>query len=74
MDIRVLRYCEAVARLGTIARAAAEMHVAQPALSVVIRKLEEKLGVTLFTRTRNCSAVHEKGVVHITSGLRYAFL
>ncbi|WP_158899242.1 LysR family transcriptional regulator [Burkholderia sp. L27(2015)] len=53
MDIRVLRYCEAVARLGNITRAAAELHVAQPALSVAIRKLEEELGVTLFTRTRN---------------------
>lgn len=53
MDIRVLRYCEAVARLGNITRAAAELHVAQPALSVAIKKLEEELGVTLFTRSRN---------------------
>jgi DNA-binding transcriptional LysR family regulator len=53
MDIRVLRYCEAVARLGNITRAAAELHVAQPALSVAIKKLEDELGVTLFTRTRN---------------------
>jgi LysR family transcriptional regulator, cyn operon transcriptional activator len=53
MDIRVLRYCETIARLGNITRAAAELHVAQPALSVAVRKLEEELGVTLFTRTRN---------------------
>ncbi|HEY1611646.1 MAG TPA: LysR family transcriptional regulator, partial [Paraburkholderia sp.] len=34
MDIRVLRYCETIARLGNITRAAAELHIAQPALSV----------------------------------------
>ncbi|WP_233830184.1 LysR family transcriptional regulator [Paraburkholderia sp. ZP32-5] len=53
MDIRVLRYCETIARLGNITRAASELHVAQPALSVAIRKLEEEVGVTLFTRGRN---------------------
>ncbi|WP_174364285.1 LysR substrate-binding domain-containing protein [uncultured Caballeronia sp.] len=53
MDIRVLRYCETIARLGNITRAAAELHVAQPALSVAIKKLEEEVGVTLFTRGRN---------------------
>ncbi|SAL63369.1 DNA-binding transcriptional regulator CynR [Caballeronia terrestris] len=53
MDIRVLRYCEAVARLGNITHAADELHVAQPALSVAIKKLETELGVTLFARSRN---------------------
>lgn len=53
MDIRVLRYCETIARLGNITRAAAELHIAQPALSVAVRKLEEEVGVTLFTRGRN---------------------
>jgi DNA-binding transcriptional LysR family regulator len=53
MDIRVLRYCETIARLGNITRAASELHVAQPALSVAIRKLEEEVGVALFTRGRN---------------------
>lgn len=50
MDLRTLRYCEAVDRLGSITRAAEVLHVAQPALSVAIRKLEEELGVTLFAR------------------------
>jgi len=53
MDIRVLRYFESVARLGNITRAASELHIAQPALSVAIKKLEEELGVALFTRVRN---------------------
>lgn len=50
MDIRVLRYVEAIARLGSFTKASAELRIAQPALSIAIKKLEEELGVTLFTR------------------------
>lgn len=53
MDLRTLRYCEAIARLGSITRAAEVLYVAQPALSVAVRKLEDELGVTLFSRQRN---------------------
>ena len=53
MDLRTLRYCEAIVRLGSMTRAAEVLHVAQPALSVAIKKLEEELGVTLFARQRN---------------------
>jgi DNA-binding transcriptional LysR family regulator len=53
MDLRTLRFCEATARLGSITRAAEELHVAQPAISVAIKKLEEELGVLLFARSRN---------------------
>lgn len=53
MDLRTLRYCDAVFRLGSMTRAAEVLHVAQPALSVAIKKLEEELGVTLFVRQRN---------------------
>ncbi len=53
MDLRTLRYCEAIDRLGSITRAAEVLHVAQPALSVAIKKLEDELGVTLFARQQN---------------------
>jgi len=50
MDIRVLRYCEAIGRLGSFTKAAEEIHIAQPALSIAISKLEDELGVALFFR------------------------
>jgi DNA-binding transcriptional LysR family regulator len=50
MDIRSLRHCVAIAQLGSFTRAAEALHVAQPALSVSIKKLEEELGVALFVR------------------------
>jgi LysR family transcriptional activator of glutamate synthase operon len=51
MDLRQIAYVEAVARNANFTRAAAEIHVAQPALSVAIRRLEAELGVRLFERT-----------------------
>ena len=50
IDVKILRYCEAVARHGSFTEAAKELRIAQPALSMAIRKLEGELGVTLFTR------------------------
>ncbi len=53
MDIRVLQYFEAIVRHKSLTKAAAELHVAQPALSVAIKKLEEELGAELLIRVRN---------------------
>jgi DNA-binding transcriptional LysR family regulator len=39
---------EAVARLGSVTRAAEELHLAQPTVSIQIKKLAETLEVTLF--------------------------
>jgi DNA-binding transcriptional LysR family regulator len=50
MDIRGLKFVEAIGRLGSFTRAAEEIHIAQPALSQAIAKLEDELGVQLFFR------------------------
>ncbi len=51
MELRQVRYFVAVARQGTFSRAAAEVGVAQPAVSQQVRGLERELGVALFDRT-----------------------
>jgi DNA-binding transcriptional LysR family regulator len=50
IDLKALRYCEAVARHGSFTKAAENLRIAQPALSIAIKKLETELGVVLFAR------------------------
>lgn len=52
VELRQLRYFDAVVRHGGFTRAAGQLRVAQPAVSAQIRRLEEsELGVALLART-----------------------
>src|SRR4051794_1155111 len=61
MEIRQLRYAEAVARHRHFTRAAEELHIAQSALSHQIRRLEAELGTELFARTSRSVVPTEAG-------------
>ncbi len=61
MELRHLIYFEAAARHQHISRAAAELTVAQPALSKQIRDLERELGVELFERVGRNVRLTEAG-------------
>jgi LysR family nitrogen assimilation transcriptional regulator len=51
MQFRQLRYFVKIVEAGSFSRAAATIHIAQPALSQQIAELEERLGVTLLQRS-----------------------
>jgi len=50
MDLRQVRYFLETARQGSFTRAAAQLRIAQPAISMAIKRLEEELELTLFNR------------------------
>lgn len=50
MELHQIRYVLAVAKAGSFTRAAEDLFLAQPSLSVQVRKLERELGVELFRR------------------------
>lgn len=61
MELRQLRYFVIVADLKNFTRAAGAVHIAQPALSRQIRKLEEELGSALFYRDGRTVTLTEAG-------------
>jgi LysR family transcriptional activator of nhaA len=61
LNYRHLLYFWSVARLGTLARAARELHVSQPAISAQLRKLERSLGEKLFERSGRTLQLTEAG-------------
>jgi len=70
MELRQLRYLAAVARHGSFTLAAQELHVAQPAVSQQVRRLERELGVELLTRTTRRVLVTEAGELALARASR----
>ena len=60
MELQQLRYFAIAAKYQHITRAANELHVAQPAVSGTIKRLENELGVSLFEKNgRNIALTRE---------------
>lgn len=63
MELRQLRYLDAVARRRSFTQAAQELHVAQSALSQQVRRLERELGVELLRRTTRRVEITDAGAL-----------
>ena len=63
MDIRQLTYFLEVARQQSMTKAAEVLHVSQPALSKMVKGLEEELDMTLIIRTNKSSEVTDAGKI-----------
>jgi LysR family transcriptional regulator, cell division regulator len=63
MDIDDLKLLKAVAKNGSMSRAAVELHMVQSNVTARVRQLEESLGVSLFVR-------HSRGVTLNEAGRR----
>lgn len=60
-DLRHIRAFLALARAGSFTRAAADLHMAQPTLTVQIQQLEASIGVRLFDRNKRHVALTQAG-------------
>lgn len=61
IDIRLLRYFAIIAEEGGLRRASERLFISQPPLTRQLRKLEETLGMRLFTRHSKGLALTDEG-------------
>jgi len=61
LDIQLLHYFSVIAEEGSLTRAAERLFISQPPLSLHLKNLEERLGVTLFFRHHRGLELTEDG-------------
>lgn len=75
LELTTLRQFVTIAKAGSLTEAARTLGVGQPALSVMLRKLDAEVGATLTHRTRRGVELSDAGrvfLVHATEALRQA--
>ena len=72
VTLKQLRIFETVARHCSISRAATEMHLSQPAVSMQMKQLEEHLGVPLLQKTGKRISLTDAGIELRVHAARFA--
>lgn len=62
MKILHLEYFIAIVRFNSFTKAAQYLHISQPSLTAMIKKMEDQLGYQLLTRTTKDIKITEKGI------------
>ncbi len=73
MDIIQLEYFRIIAETQSLTKAAEHFHVSQPAMSAMLKKFEDELGVELFDRSANRIHLNQTGkiaLIHAESILK----
>ena len=70
MEVRQLRYMVALAEERSFTRAAEREHIAQPALSQQIQRLEREVGLALVERTTRRVTITEAGELLVARARR----
>lgn len=68
MEIRALRYFQTVAMCGSYSRGSELLHISQPAVSRMIRNLEDELGTALFRRHGHGVSLTDAGQLLLERG------
>ncbi|HTP65789.1 MAG TPA: LysR family transcriptional regulator [Geobacteraceae bacterium] len=70
MDLRQLRFFVEIVRYGSFTKAAEQLRVAQPAVSMAIKKLEEELDLVLFNRQEKKVSLTAEGEIFLARAKR----
>ena len=65
MELLQLKYFQSVAKYQNITKAAKELHISQPSLSITIKRLEDELSVPLFNRKGKNIELNQFGKVYL---------
>ncbi len=69
MDLRKLEIFAYVAQLQSFSKAAQQLHMAQPAVSIAVRKLEEELNHQLLERHKRSIRLTSQGEIALKKAL-----
>lgn len=65
MEFRQIEYFQVVSQLKNYTKAAEQLHVSQPSISVSIQKLEEELGIKLLERDNKKVVLTREGAIFL---------